>query len=177
MILWPEQFVTVPRAGTLRVWATNADTLHAATLHPHDKQSTDYSGNPDAQRAAESVRVHGVDYRLLLHLRRVQDDHLRWYNHDETYLGWVIAKNGIQLRRADDHTTAGTDAARRHVFAVLFHALAEWAVSPPGGALLAEADRRSAREQLGKVEAEIDQLQSQLADREAERDRLRSKLQ
>jgi len=177
VILWPQRFVTLPRVGTLRVWATSADSLHAATLHPRDKQSADYRDKPDAQHAAESTRIHGVDYRLLLHLRRVRDEHSDGDAAEATWCGWAIATDGIVLRRADDDTTPGSKPARRHVVAVIFPALAKWAASPPAGPMLAVADRHDARQRLDQVEAEIDQLKRRLAEREAERDQLRDKLQ
>ncbi len=176
MIVWPQRFVTLPGVGTLRVWATSADSLHAATLHPRDKQSVDYRDQPDAQQAVESVRIHGVDYRLLLHLRRVHHDQTRRPAAAPAWCGWAVAEDGIMLRRADDDATAGTKAARRHVNKVIFPALAEWAASPPANPMLASADRDDARQRLDQVDAEIDQLTHRLAEHQAEHDRLRSKL-
>jgi hypothetical protein len=50
-----------------------------------------YRDKPDAQQTAESIRIHGVDNRLLLHPRRVHGDQPHADATEATWCGWGVA--------------------------------------------------------------------------------------
>lgn len=162
----PETFVDTPLGGLL-VWANDGDSIGVATLGPRDKQGLDHRDNPDAQRAAEHVTLHGVAYTLRLHLRRADtpDPHRSQSEHR----GWRLEHLG--LTRADDLLRDGTPAVDRHVREVLFPALIAWLHSDPGRALLATAGRHAAAAHLARLDADIAKLQAELARLRAERAR------
>lgn len=144
-------------AGTFLAWSNHAGHIGYRTLREHERtpSSTIRVTAEELATVDETVTLSRVAYRLQTHLRH---DGQRWGVHD-----WGTAQQS--LRRTELFSTEGpTDAAAREYDARIVPALAAWADSAEGRALVAAGERASAANDLDTATDEAHRAEVALAD-------------